>query len=86
MIGHRDSLLFKHQFPFLLALVAPPVGFVVREGHPVGAAAALLIVTAVVDLAAGGAGLTSEAPGLLLTAGWLLLDALARHGRARERG
>lgn len=51
----------------------------------VGAAAALFAVTALVDVAAGGA-LTNEAPSLLLVAGWLLLELLVRRARRQAPG
>lgn len=48
-----------------------------------GAGAALFAVAAVADLATGDARLTTDVPGLLLAAGWLLLEVLARLDRRR---
>jgi len=65
---------------------AVAVGFLVAAWRPgraigmrtlIGAAAALLVVTALVDLALGRTGLLDEAPHLLVVAGWLLVRRLA---------
>jgi predicted anti-sigma-YlaC factor YlaD len=62
------------------------VGFLVAAVRParaqgmralVGAAALLLILTALIDLAAGRTGVSDEAPHLLALVGWLLLRELA---------
>lgn len=66
--------------------VAVAVGFLVAVRRPapamgmvtlMGAAAALLVVTPLVDLVLGHTSLTDEAPHLLVVAGWLLLRRLA---------
>jgi predicted anti-sigma-YlaC factor YlaD len=66
--------------------LALAVGFLVAAWRParaqgmralVGAAALLLVGTAVIDLAAGRTTLSDEAPHLLAVAGWLLLRQLA---------
>jgi hypothetical protein len=62
------------------------VGFAVAAWRPwralgmralVGAAAALLVITAIADLAAGRTSLSDEAPHLLAVAGWLIICYLA---------
>jgi predicted anti-sigma-YlaC factor YlaD len=62
------------------------VGFAVAAWRPwralgmralVGAAAALLVITAIADLAAGRTSLGDEAPHLLAVAGWLIICYLA---------
>jgi predicted anti-sigma-YlaC factor YlaD len=67
--------------------LAVAVGFLVAAWRPrhargmralVGAAAVLLLITAVIDLAAGRTTLLDEAPHLLTIAGWLLLELLVR--------
>ena len=66
--------------------VAVAIGFLVAARRPgramgmlslMGAAAALLVLTATLDLVAGRTGLSDEAPHLLVVAGWLLLRWLA---------
>ena len=66
--------------------VAVAIGFLVAARRPgramgmlslMGAAAALLVLTAALDLVAGRTGLSDEAPHLLVVAGWLLLRWLA---------
>jgi predicted anti-sigma-YlaC factor YlaD len=66
--------------------VAVSIGFLVAVRRParamgmvalMGAAAALLVVTALIDLALDHTSLTDEAPHLLVVAGWLLLRRLA---------
>jgi predicted anti-sigma-YlaC factor YlaD len=68
---------------FAMALA---IGFLVAAWRPgrargmrsvVGATAALLVVTAIVDLGAGRTGVADEAPHLLAVAGWLLLSYVA---------
>lgn len=62
------------------------VGFLVAAWRPgralgmralVGAAAALLVATAVIDLLTGRTTLSDEAPHLLVVAGWLMIHRLA---------
>jgi hypothetical protein len=66
--------------------VAVAIGFLVAARRPgramgmlslTGVAAALLVLTAALDLAAGRTDLWDEAPHLLVVAGWLLLRRLA---------
>jgi predicted anti-sigma-YlaC factor YlaD len=75
--------------------MALAVGFVLAALRPsrargmsslVGAAAVLLIVTAVLDLAAGHTGPSEESPHLLAVAGWLLLRRLATISPADASG
>jgi predicted anti-sigma-YlaC factor YlaD len=74
--------------------LAIAVGFLVAAWRPrhargmralVGAAAVLLLITAVIDLAAGRTTLLDEAPHLLTIGGWLLLEALVRFTPDRQR-
>ena len=67
--------------------LAIAVGFLVAAWRPrhargmralVGAAAVLLLITAVIDLIAGRTTLLDEAPHLLTISGWLLLELLVR--------
>ncbi len=66
--------------------LALAIGFIAAARKPaqaagmrwlVGAVAALLVLTAVLDVAAGRASLVEESPHLLTVAGWLLLCYLA---------
>lgn len=76
--------------------MALAVGFLIVAWQParargmhllVGAAALLLVVTAVIDLLGGHTSLSDEAPHLVVLAGWLLMYLLDRDLSAvRERG
>jgi predicted anti-sigma-YlaC factor YlaD len=82
---HDAPIHVAHEMgSFDLAIAA---GFLVAAWRPqrakgmrvlVGVAAVLLLVTAVIDLAAGRTTLLDEAPHLLTIAGWLLLELLSR--------
>jgi hypothetical protein len=81
---HDAPIHVSHEMgSFDLALA---VGFLVAAWRParaqgmralVGAAALLLVMTAIIDLAAGRTTLSDEAPHLLAVAGWLLVRHLA---------
>ena len=83
--AHDAPIHVAHEMgSFDLAIAA---GFLVAAWRPrrangmrvlVGVAALLLLVTAVIDLAAGRTTLLDEAPHLLTIAGWLLLEVLSR--------
>jgi predicted anti-sigma-YlaC factor YlaD len=73
--------------------VALGAGFLVAAWRParaqgmralVGCAALLLLVTAVIDMAAGRTSLSDEAPHLLVVAGWLLLRPISRLAPLKE--
>jgi predicted anti-sigma-YlaC factor YlaD len=82
---HDAPIHVAHEMgSFDLAIAA---GFLVAAWRPqrakgmrtlVGVAALLLLVTAVIDLAAGRTTWLDEAPHLLTIAGWLLLEVLCR--------
>jgi predicted anti-sigma-YlaC factor YlaD len=82
---HDAPIHVAHEMgSFDLAIAA---GFLVAAWRPqrakgmrtlVGVAAVLLLITAVIDLAAGRTTLLDEAPHLLTIAGWLLLEVLSR--------
>ena len=81
---HSAPLHVAHEMGSFDLAVA--VGFLVAVRRPgramgmaslVGAAACLLVLTALVDLMAGRTSLADEAPHLLVVVGWLLLRRLA---------
>ena len=81
---HEAPIHIAHEMGALDLALA--VGFLVAAWRPgralgmrtlVGAAAALLVITAVLDLLAGRTALAEEAPHLLTVAGWLLLAYIA---------
>ncbi|GEM_PF-232352 len=86
ILGHDRSapLHVAHEMGSLDGALG--VGFLVAASRParamgmrslVGMAAALLVLTAVIDLAGGYTSLLDEAPHLLVVAGWLLLRRLS---------
>ncbi len=81
---HEAPIHVAHEMGALDLALA--VGFLAAAWRPgralgmrtlVGAAAALLVITAILDLFAGRTELSEEAPHLLTVAGWLLLGYLA---------